>query len=243
MVCDRSAWISASPMMDKSAESTLIAMLNDWILKFGPMNRLRTDQGSEFDAELSRLAYASWGIRFKTSSSHHPESQGRVESRNKGIKSSLKKLLLEFGVEWDVQLPQVLYFMNISPVRFRNLSAFEILFGRRATLPLDMQIHLEKGEQVEDPELMDKFLVKRFNLFKVVKKHLDTSFQQHSNRIAEKYSRYKVGDLVGKRTFDGEGLDPPFKGPYEVLEVVVNSLLLKSVSGRKDLLRVSWRDV
>jgi hypothetical protein len=205
------------------------------------MLRLRSDQGSEFDAKLVRLMYATLGISFKTGSSYSPASQGKIESQNKTMKASLKKLLLDNGVSWDLQLSSVTFMMNIAPSSFRKLSAFEIVHGVTARMPMDLKMNLAKSEHLIQDELledaMEKHIVLKGNVHKEVHAYLTHAFQQHSNKLAEKYSKMKVEDLIWIKDQTREGLDPNYKGTYRVVEVGVNSYLVQRDNGTGEYLR------
>jgi transposase InsO family protein len=173
MIATRPGFMRATPIKNKEASTVLDAFVHDWILLFGPPLKLRTDQGSEFDALICRLAYKSFGIFWKPSSAYTPNAQGVVEIRNRSLKSNLKKRILQKPAEWDTLMDQSVFYLNIQPSGWRKLSPFEIVFCTKPNLPLDLQVRFDKGETFDpsmDSDLdsnMDMHLINRFNLSKL----------------------------------------------------------------------------
>jgi hypothetical protein len=249
MIATRPGYLRATPLKNKDATTVLDAFIHDWVLLFGPPLKLRTDQGSEFDAKLCRLAYKSFGIFWKSSSAYTPNAQGVVEIRNRSLKNDLKKRILQNPAEWDTLLDQSVFYLNIQHSGWRKLSPFEIVFCTKPNLPLDLQVRFDKGETFApsmDTDLdsyMDTHLVNRFNLAKQVSAALTSQYQQHTNtRLQKNALPFSINQLVWKRNHTAKGLDPKFVGPYKLIELSWNSALLEHCT-TKELTRSSFKDL
>jgi transposase InsO family protein len=247
MIATRPGYIKSTALKNKEATTVLDAFIHDWILVFGPPLKLRTDQGSEFDAKICQLAYKSFGIYWKSSSAYTPNAQGAVEIRNRSLKNDLKKRILQHPAEWDTLLDQSVFFLNIQPSGWRKLSPYEIVFCTKPNLPLDIQVRFDKGDYL-DPSTdsdsnMDNYFFHRFTLAKEISAALTSQYQKHTNAQLEKNGLpYTVGNKVWKRDHNASGLDPKFVGPYKIIELGWNSALLEEV-GSKQLTRANFKDL
>ena len=74
-----------------------------------------------------------------------------TERANQTIVTHLMKVVNEKADDWDNHLPSVLFGYRINKQGFTRFSPFELLYGVKARLPLDLKGDLECGdEQAED---------------------------------------------------------------------------------------------
>jgi hypothetical protein len=239
MIDHRSAWLEAIPLFSKSSEEVLSTFIHEWILRFGPPKRLRSDQGGEFISKLSLKMYEIWGISFKSSSSFHPESQGAIERANGTIMNMVKKLVQDKKEDWDLSLVQAVFGYNISKNSWRQLSPFQIVFGRNPNIPIDVLLNLD-NDDLHLPET-DDFVRNRASKIKEINSFLSRNYQKYQSEIMERISPYKIGDLVWKKDHDSEKLDLPWVGPYKVKSLGTNSCVIGN--DRDNVLIVNWRDL
>ncbi|KAG1020489.1 hypothetical protein G6F43_014312 [Rhizopus delemar] len=92
---------------------------------------------------------ARLGIRRSLTSVEHPQTDGLVERLNRTIKTSLAICTEGNPFEWDDQLPFVTFAYNTAKQSSTGFSPFEVLFGRKARLPILPDLELEKQKTYE----------------------------------------------------------------------------------------------
>lgn len=71
--------------------------------------------------------------------SYHPQANGLVERNNRTIQSSLLKVLGGLKGQWPQSLPGVVFAFNTSKNKSTAFSAFYLMYGHTAVLPVEVQ--------------------------------------------------------------------------------------------------------
>ena len=87
------------------------------------------------------------GIRQIKTSPYHPQTDGMVERFNATLKTLIRKLTQNPGVEWDACLPYLLYAYRGTVHRPTGFSPYQMLFGRVMRMPLDTMVRFWKGKE------------------------------------------------------------------------------------------------
>ncbi|XP_059096765.1 uncharacterized protein K02A2.6-like [Tigriopus californicus] len=140
-----------------STASSLIKELRDIFAVLGVPNVFRSDNATVFASSLTQDFFKQWGIVWRPSSPHHPQSNGHAESNVK----SLKYLLPKCGGEWgsDEFVAGLMELRNTP--RSDGLSPAQHLFGRpmRTQLPVHWRAFLSEfqlqSETVDSKRLKD----------------------------------------------------------------------------------------
>lgn len=197
---------------------TVIQAYKDHALKeFGVTSLFVTDRASNFNAELAVKVYEDLGLKKATTTSYHPETNGRAENGVKVVKAILAKLVSEYGGDWDLHLSQVEVRMVSWQSEPSGMSPFKAMTGRDMQLPSAF----ENPMHVTHSDVMEKMV----EVDKVIKEARDEA----AARMKEQYDkgrvdvRFKVGDKVWWRAHEPAALEPKRTGPY-VVERVVSAL-------------------
>ena len=143
-------WIEAKPLLDKTAKSSVI-FIYETICRHGVPRIQINDQGREFVNSLSRELHNLTGIEQHITSAYHPQANGLVERNNRTIQASLLKVLEGEHDQWPHALPGVLFAFNTSRQKSTGYSAFFLLYGRQAVLPVDRLNTKSSGSQSPEP--------------------------------------------------------------------------------------------
>ena len=132
----------AAAIPDKTALS-VAKFIFDMICMFGCMDHIITDQGREFvnkiNSELTELLQTEHRI----TSAYHPQSNGQREKDNRTLKDALCKQVNDEGDNWDKFIPGVLFAYHTSVHASTKKTPFEVMYGRKAKLPLDRKSHAD----------------------------------------------------------------------------------------------------
>ena len=132
-----SRWIEVVALPHTTAEMLAAFLWDRVISRFGPPVRMHNDRGANLNAAIIKQLYAIWGLERSTTVAYHPQGNGTVERLNKGIQDGIdKKLSGKNPLDWDEQLPSVVFAHNITPHSETGISPFSLFFGREPTIPV-----------------------------------------------------------------------------------------------------------
>ena len=96
-------------LQDMTAAAVANAIIVEWILKFGALDGIHTDQGSNFKSELIQEICRIFMIEKTRTTPYHLQGNGQVERFNRVIADTLSKYCAEKPQEWDVYLPYITF--------------------------------------------------------------------------------------------------------------------------------------
>ena len=121
------------PVANLQAITVAAAILNDWVFKYGPMQRLLSDNGSEFSNSLLKSICATLEISKIFASPFHPQGDGQVERMMATIKKLIASQIVTYPLTWDHFLSRVQLIYNSSVHKATNESPFFLWFARLPT--------------------------------------------------------------------------------------------------------------
>ena len=135
---DLSGWVDAVALSSLKASRTVDFLKSEWIFRYGAIRMVTVDGGSEFKDESSE-AVKECGAKLRVVTPYYPQGAGMIERGHRPIKDALVKMCGENGSKWKQVLPLVLFADRISTKRTTGMSPYELLFGQKAVLPLDIE--------------------------------------------------------------------------------------------------------
>ena len=127
-VCTFSKWVEAAPMVDLKAKSLVTWFNNQIVDRYGPPVFVRTDRGSEFQAEFQTYC-ASMGIRARLISARNPRANGQAERYVRLIREGMRRMVTWIaGAEWYHVLQDVIRALRILPHRVTGVSPYLLVF-------------------------------------------------------------------------------------------------------------------
>lgn len=130
-------WIEAEPLASITARQVQSFVWKDIVCRFGIPHTI-TDNGRQFtDRKLAEF-YESLGIRHKTSSVEHPQTNGQDESANKVILNELKKRIGSAKGKWVEELVEVLWAYRCTPHSATGETSYNLTYDTDAMLPVEV---------------------------------------------------------------------------------------------------------
>ena len=153
------------------------------------------------------------------------------ERFNQTLQNMLRKYVHENKKNWDNFLDALSYAYNTSRHESTLHTPFEVMFGRKAILPIDLDVErpnaaklLEDIEGADTGQSLEVLTSHRMEVLQEVKKNINLAQKKQKKQYDEKHSRaacYIVGAKVLKKDFTrkrrkGGKMDPKWLGPYMI---------------------------
>lgn len=226
-----SKWTEATAVPDKSAKSVAQFMYSV-TCRLGCMDTLISDQGREFVNAVIDNLMEHFQTDHRISSAYHPQTNGQRERDNRTLKESLCKLVNEQGNNWDQFIPGVLFAYHTSVHASTKCTPFEVMYGRKAKLPLDLKSSEESavGPKLLSDEassaVLQTMTTIRDKLYSTVSSNISSAQQRQKQNFDRRHNSSRdltIGATVyikNQRRIHrmGSKMEPRWIGPYTVVE-------------------------
>ncbi|KAF7643479.1 hypothetical protein LDENG_00238730, partial [Lucifuga dentata] len=234
VTCAFTKWVECLPAPNDTAQTTAYLLVNHVFSRFGLPARVNSDRGTHFTAEVMKELWQLLGVKAQFHISHHPMASGQVERTNRTVVNMLKKYVATNHKDWDVKLPLVLMAIRATPQESTGVSPFEMMTGRKMTLPLHL-VYQPGGGTLATAYTAQQYMADLHahlkNTFAFAQKHLEKSVEGRKAYYDQKASQdeLQVGDKVWYYIFTqpnakvNQGritrkLLPRWSGPYVIVD-------------------------
>ena len=212
-----SKFVITKAVRDCTATTAANFLINEVILKYGTPTCVLTDNGTHFTAQLMNNLFQRLGITHLYSTAYHPQTNGQIERFNATMDGKIAALCNERRSNWDEMLQFVTFNYNTSVHRTTKYTPFEMMHGRRATLPFDQQHAVISLTQ--DPEYSRKIKDYLERLAKEARENILKNQRQYKTRydLHRRDLSLKINDLVLVKTPNARNkFDIRYEGPFKI---------------------------
>ena len=206
-----------APTRQQTAEATVTALINHWVVHYGVPRIIHTDRGTNFMSTIMTSLCERLGVRRTRTTAYRPQADGRVERTNRTVKECLTRLLHEQSADWDVLLPQVSMAINSTVHESTGFTPFYLTHGTEMQLPLDLAASLHHPAPRPVPEYVDD-LLQRFSVAFRLAQATMSKQATRSKRLYDASARtifYAIGDKVYfAKKVPNPGDNPKFYAPW-----------------------------
>uniref|UniRef100_A0A8C2KTZ8 Gypsy retrotransposon integrase-like protein 1 n=1 Tax=Cyprinus carpio TaxID=7962 RepID=A0A8C2KTZ8_CYPCA len=196
-----SKFAQAYPTADQKLSTVARVLTEQWFYTYGVPLHIHTDQGRNFEGELFQQLCRVYGIRKSRTSPYHPEGNGQCERFNRTLHDLLRTLPPEKKRRWPYHLPQVLFAYNTTVHQSTGFSPYELMFGRKPTLPLDSLLGtIDIPSDSTTAEWVQEHQKHLSAIYSQARAHLEAAAQQRAKNHLAPLPLLPPGTLVYRRS-------------------------------------------
>ncbi|CAM4532847.1 unnamed protein product [Lepidochelys olivacea] len=188
-------------------------------------------------------------IERSSTSPYHPQTNGLAENANKSIKRALRKMVDDYGSNWDELLDPILFSLRTKVHATTKISPFQLMFCADPVFPEEVS----ENYTIPDVNTFGEDFCKEYSInmksrhdadialaLSNISKAQEKQQRHYAKRKNSKYGEitFDVGDSVlllnaRKRTRKGGILEPRYRGPYKITTVEGKRVKLQTISGKR----------
>ena len=220
-------WVEAFAVADQQAQTIARLLVENIVCRHGVPQELLSDRGSNFLSDLILEICSILGVQKVNTSGYHPQTDGLVEKFNSTLINMISKSSDSGGMEWDQQLPHLLFAYRSTVQESTRERPFFLLYGRDPRLPTGSVLdEVEPAYLVDMKDYRTEFLVGLAKAKKLAlenirqaqakqKEFYDRQVGNPQYRLGERVMVYMPGDVTGKNW----KLARPYHGPFRILSL------------------------
>jgi hypothetical protein len=129
---------------------TIVGALHKHLIcVFGMPEALLSDLESSFVSKVTENLFSIMGVKKLNTSGYQPQANGTVERWHRFLNTALTIFANEHKTNWRAFVDSILFAYRTSMCTATGFSPFQLLFGRKATLPPDLLYSLN-GKQLRE---------------------------------------------------------------------------------------------
>jgi hypothetical protein len=236
-------WVEATATPDCTSQTTAQFIYSEIICRHGAPKEILTDRATSFQNELINALFHIVGTKHRLSSPYHPQTNGLTERFNRTLCNILAKYAEQHKGEWDSYLSSALFAYRTAQQGTTKLEPFELLYGRKATLPIDLQLKRPSPES-NLPQAVHKHHQLISNQLEQRRSDAQQNILQRQQQQQERYNKshpgmnYQIGDKVlmfnvPQSHVHGDKFKDKFDGPFYIHDIVrPGTYKLRALDGR-----------
>ena len=138
-------YAQAYPSKTQIALATAKLLWNNFIIHYGFLTKIISDQGHKVESELTASLCQVPGVQKLRTSHYHLQTNRQCEWFNSTLLNMLGTLTPEQKKDWKTCVPALVHTNNCTWNAANGYSPHYLLFGREPRLPIDVEFGL-KGE-------------------------------------------------------------------------------------------------
>ena len=185
------------------AEQTANILVKRMVSQFGIPEKIITDRGPQFSAQLWQKVLNFLGIKSALATSHHPQTDGQSERAIQTVSRLISTFASEQENKWEELLPIFQFALNDAFCESTSTTPFRVLYGNDPVSPMRLisrqaldNIHPE--QPLTPTEWEERTFEQLSKVWEFIKDHQEIVAQRMKNRydINRKPLDLKEGDLV-----------------------------------------------
>ncbi|GFW09106.1 retrovirus-related Pol polyprotein from transposon 412 [Trichonephila clavipes] len=220
-------WSELIPLRKASAQAIANTYFENYVSRYGAPISLISDNGPQFISEVFEHLSHRFDIKHMKTVTYRPQAN-LTERFNRNLVQMIACFIKEIHENWDRFLHEFAFALRTSLNETTNKTPVELFLGRKIITPFSKLINVTEGA-----EYVGRNIEKLFDEARQNRRKQHKHWKKYYNRKRREVN-IKVNDLVlvqthfisatGRRVV-GKFM-PKFEGPYRVLEVRNNNLII-----------------
>ena len=145
-------WPEARAVENMKADTIAKFIFEEIICRHGVPQIMLSDRGTSFVNKVIDKLCEDFQLKHRLTSPYRPQTNGMVERFNRTLGESIAKLAQDGEKEWDQYVDATLFAYRTKTHKTTGYSPFYLIYGRQATLPVELKIPSGRTENdnVED---------------------------------------------------------------------------------------------
>lgn len=227
MQCDFTKFVILVPIPDKTATTMAKAVVEKCILIFGPMVKIKTDQGTEFKAIFDEVC-KTLKITHICSAAYHPQTIGALERNHRCLNEYLRIFCNERMNDWDNWMPYYSFCYNTTPNLDHNYTPFELLFARKSNIfeIIPSKISPLYNHESYLYEMKYRLQVAHTKVLDAIQKIKQKRTHELNQNHRSDSDDIKTGDIVYLALENRTKLDQVNEGPFKVISTNISNVTI-----------------
>jgi len=152
VVCDHyTKWVEAYALRNLTANEAA-QRLAQFIFRYGIPETILSDQGTNFQSQILGELWDLLDVRRARTSPMHPQTDGLSERFNQTLRKMLSAFVSVKQNDWDQYLSPLCFAYKTAVHSTTRCTPFELMFGRKPKVPLDLALPSIDVDLCLDPE-------------------------------------------------------------------------------------------
>ena len=236
-------WCEVFPTKDQKAITVAEILVSRVFSRFGPPVVIHSDQGSNFESNLIKEICNLMGVHKSRTSAYHPQGDGQVERHNRTIQDILASYVSQHKDDWDLWVDLAVYAYNTSIHTATGFSPYELVFGRVARTPIELDLGLPMKNPCTQHDYSASIRKNLQNITQIANSQLEKSRsvakQQFSNKRSNNWAPLPVGQSVWLRRPKTWKFGRRWIGPYKIVSQLGVNYRIQSDEGKEKIVHHS----
>lgn len=219
-------WCCARAVPFATGDAIAAFIHEEIVLKFGCMNEILTDRGSNFMSNALAHYLGRMKIKHKLTSAFHPRTNAKAERTNGIVKQMIRKYVNGDINRWDDYVQQAIFACQVRKHRTTGFSPYYLVYGQQPKLPGDELppfILTPTKEAEPTRETLVQGRVPAVRALREARLLAEQRLKNNAKHDKERWDSimkpqvFNVGDYVLLRHENKFSLEYNWKGPYRIL--------------------------
>lgn len=228
---DLTKYLVAVPIQNYEAETLSEILVRDVILQRGIPDNIVSDNAPEFVEEVFEKTCKLLNVKKIFTTAYHSQAN-KVEKVHRELKTYLRHCCSSYQDNWDMVLPYYVSSYNATEHTSTKYSPFELMYGRKANLPVVLTNAVDPINNYDDYVAALKF---KFQHTATRARENMTLAKEMNKKAYDKGTperSFEPGDLVLFRNNSDDKREALFVGPYEVQKRTSDATYVIKVKNR-----------
>jgi transposase InsO family protein len=232
-------WVELAALKHTNSEAIMEKFRVQWIMRYGPPERLLSDRGSNFISQFALEYCKFYGIDKIHTTAYRPQGNGANERMHSELARFFRIYLDDQSKSrWNYLLEYAAYAYNTSYHTGLRTTPYEALFGRLPPLG-PLSVPLDPKDPVNEANFHRFIGMRRRELFQK-RKLIQEALLKAQDRQLDRRNRFahnvpfKIGDYVFYKNHNPRTKwDAKFTGPWKIIDQISHVVFELDLDGKR----------